>query len=485
MEEWTTIRYLNAQGKSIRAIAQELGVARNTVRQALRAEQKPSYTRPKRANPKLEPFAAEIERMYFEQRFIGSRILREVRALGYRGGKTALYSYLEALKAAQPDPRLSVRFETAPGQQAQFDWSPYAICVGGHSVKVIIYCLTLSYSRRKHYWPSLDETANSIYEAIEVSLRHYGGAPKELLVDNARALVKNANPACFEWNEQFLGLCGHYSIRPVACQPGRPRTKGKVERPFFYLEQHFIKGSEWPSFDAFAQQLEAFTQEELDRMVHSTTKEAPIERFEQERGVLTPLPVHSFVGGQQELRKVSWDCLISWGGSRYSVPWRYAGKQVWVRTSQGRSLIVLAHNGEEVARHTLTEQKGLTTIDGAHYEGLRQGLPKTKALLTETFLDRFPGHGWFVEGVFAQHKPNGVAHLRAILALAEIYSREALLVTFSQSKEYNSYSHSFIRGLLESGGASHQTPTPEIVVCSLGDSEQVLSVYQRILETAR
>ena len=49
----------------------------------------------------------------------------------------------------------------------------------------------------------------------------------------------------------FLEFCGHYRIKPVACKVKRPKTKGKVERPFYSLEQHFIKGREFESFEEF------------------------------------------------------------------------------------------------------------------------------------------------------------------------------------------------------------------------------------------
>ena len=110
MEEWTTIRYRHAQGKSVRAIARELSVARNTVRAALRSENPPKYERPDRPNPKLEPFAHQIEHMLFQQHLIGSRVLRELRAVGYNGGPTALYAYLRALKATGASSRLTELF---------------------------------------------------------------------------------------------------------------------------------------------------------------------------------------------------------------------------------------------------------------------------------------------------------------------------------------------------------------------------------------
>ena len=99
MDAWTTIRYLHAQGKGIRAIAQEVGVARNTVRAALREPESPRYQRAARPNPQLTPFGDLIRRFVVEQQLIGSRILRELRAAGYTGG---LYQVNVLIPAATP-----------------------------------------------------------------------------------------------------------------------------------------------------------------------------------------------------------------------------------------------------------------------------------------------------------------------------------------------------------------------------------------------
>ena len=117
MEAWTTIRYLHAEGTPIRAICRELGVSRNTVRQALRGDRPPKYERPAKPNPKLAPFEAQIRTWYFSEKLIGSRILRELRALGYDGHWSAVYRYLEHVKAAAPLSKVTARFETPPGQQ--------------------------------------------------------------------------------------------------------------------------------------------------------------------------------------------------------------------------------------------------------------------------------------------------------------------------------------------------------------------------------
>lgn len=487
VEAWTTIRYLHAQGKPVRAIAKEVGVARNTVRAALRHEQPPRYTRPQRPNPQLTPFADVIQQMALAQQFIGTRILRELRDRGYTGGPTALYRYLRTLRAATTPPLAVERFETPPAQQGQFDWSPYQVVLGDQRTPIVVFALILGYSRRAFYWPSRDETQASVFEALAAAFTHFGGVPKTLLVDNAKVFVTDACPDRFAWNARFLEFCGHYAVEPVACQPYRPQTKGKVERPFFYLEQHFIKGRTWPGFDRLHQDLTTFVTDELDVRIHATTRQQPADRFTQERPLLTPLPAAPFVSTHEPTRTVSRDCLVSFGGSRYSVPWPHAGQRVWVHVAQGVRVAVRDGRGEVIAAHALAATKGMTVIDPAHYEGLRGHEPATRVVVTRAFLTRFPQEQGFVDGVFAQHRPNGVAHLRAVLRLADVYPTEELRAALAAAHTYQSYSHAFVRGVVEAHGARLRPPVavappvPAAVPAAPALTAD-LHVYQALLE---
>jgi hypothetical protein len=202
----------------------------------------------------------------------------------------------------------------------------------------------------------------------------------------------------------------------------RPRTKGKVEKPFQYLENHFIKGNGWTDFDGFGRDLARFTIEILDVREHQTTHQPPIERFAEEVPSLTPLPATRYIGIHALTRKVSWDCLLQYDGSRYSVRCVYAGKRVWVRVSQGVRLEALSPMGEVIARHTLSETKGATIIDPAHYEGLRKDTPHTRVVLVEAFQRRFPDQQAFLDGLLAQQILGPARHLRGILELAQHYA---------------------------------------------------------------
>ena len=484
VEAWTTIRYLKAQGLGTRKIAKQVGVARNTVRQAVRSEGPPRYERPPRPNPKLEPLRDVIWRMLTNDHFIGSRILKEIRTMGYDGSQMAFYRFLAKLKAKEGKNKACIRYETLPGQQGQFDWSPYTVPIGGCLTKVVVFRLILGFSRRKRHFASLNEKQASAFEGIEHGLWKFGGAPKELVVDNAGVFVVNAHPAYFKWNPRFLELCGHYSMKPIACRVGNPRAKGKVERPFYYLQEHFIKGRSFESFQHFCHELSHFD-EELDSQVHQTTQERPVDRFEWEKDHLTPLPSGRFVSSQELFRHVSWDGLVSFGGNRYSLPPGYAGKDVWVRTSQGRCLEVHDQKGNLIFRHTLSQKKGVTILVEEHYAQLKKRQCRTKAVLEREFLEKFPDERDFLEKLYVQQKLNPVFHLKPILEMATIYPREAILKAFALAKEYNTFSCHFIRGLLDKETPQEAAPEPRanslwsVPVITVKAN---LSTYQRLVE---
>ena len=111
----------------------------------------------------------------------------------------------------------------------------------------------------------------------------------------------------------FLRFCGLYGIEPRLCRNYRASTKGKVERPFYYLQEHLLRGLDVDSFEDFDRLLSEFTAKYNVRE-HSGLLQSPDERFEQEKVQLRPLPeVEPRVLFNREIRKVSNDGYISWG----------------------------------------------------------------------------------------------------------------------------------------------------------------------------
>lgn len=446
MKEFQTIRGMHDLGASIKLIAHDLHMARNTVRKYLRSDEPPEFHVAHNSDSSLAAFDDEIEKMIGKD-FNGSRILAELRKLGYGGPQATFYRHLARRRKTVKVPEVIQRFETAPGHQAQYDWSEYVI-PGDHApVKVYVSCLILGYSRYRHYHASLDITQPSIFEAIEAGFAAFHGVPEEVLFDNPRALVIQARPH-LAWNHSLLALAGHYGFLPRACWPYRAQTKGKVENPFRYLEAQFIIGLHWIDFRDFVIRLRAFEQA-VNRRVHGTTGVTPLARLAEEQPRLSSLPDQPFISPLSDFRHVSLDSLIAFDKRRYSVPWQYAGKTVWIKVRSGVELEVYSQSGDLLARHTLERGPRRVIINAQHYAGLKERHQLQKTMLTEAFKTRFPDSTLFLEKLLAQYKFNATDQLRRIMSLADYYSFDVMKAAFEQGLIHNTFSGSFIRGILE------------------------------------
>jgi len=257
MEQWVTIRTLKKQNSELgtRQIADLLGVSRNTVKRALRSEGEPKYVRTPVVNPDLHPF----EEYIFEQRFVkrlrGSRILNDLRSKGYRGSQSAFYRYLCTLQ--DPVKRTFKRYETAPGEQAQFDWSEYTVLLAGILTKVYVFIFILGFSRYRKYRGSLSETQGSIFEAMEKSLYAVGGVTERVQTDNAGSFVVKRAGGGYHWNPRYLAFAAHFGFQVSRSEFGHPWSKGKVENPFDYLPHVPAAAYPEPLRSALAPYLEA------------------------------------------------------------------------------------------------------------------------------------------------------------------------------------------------------------------------------------
>jgi len=144
---------------------------------------------------------------------------------------------------------------------------------------------------------------------LENSITDSGGVCSRIQTDNAKAFIDNASVNNFRWNQRYIHFCGHYGFSPSRSLPAHPWSKGKVEKPFAYVENHFIAGGEFESFEDLQNKLKAF-QKKLNQRLHSVIKAAPEDMFENEKPALLSIPEQRYIGTKEEVRKVTYDCLI-------------------------------------------------------------------------------------------------------------------------------------------------------------------------------
>lgn len=463
MEDWVTIRNIRKKNHTIgtREIAKLLGISRNTVKRALASEEYPTYARPDKVNEHIEPFAGFIKESYIVKRQKVSVIISNLRSKGFGGSAISIYRYIERhLKREREmaSGRAFMPYSTLPGEQMLYDWSDYTVLIGESLVTLHVHVLLCGYSRYRIYSAGISIRQSDVFESLEEGFCELGGICQRLQVDNAAVFVKNASVADFKWNERFLRFCGFYGIEPSRSLPGHPWSKGKVENPFDYLENHFITNHRFASFEDFCRKLKMF-QQEVNERVHSATGKKPSEMFAGEKEHLLELPRNTstgeyqrYIGFKEEFRKVTSDCLISFGGNRYSVPHLYARSEVWVRVSKGYYLHVYSPANKLIATHVIKAGRGNVIINKEHYRGYRSGSDRASfAVVSQKLKERFSEYDrieQFIDSVKVQKRINPAYHLSRIWEVFGDYADADCIRCMEECVNYNTFSFSFVKGFL-------------------------------------
>ena len=364
---------LHSLGWGTRRIAEELGVARNTVRRYLRQGGWEPYGRPRRAS-QLDGLETWLKERFLQHAGNADVVRQEL--LSEHGIDVSLRTVERAVKPhrqlLRAKAQATVRFETRPGQQLQIDFGTVTVRIGGERVKVKVFVATLGYSRRLFVRVTRHERLSAWLEGLEGAFRHFGGLPEELLLDNARALVKRHDVQRGEvvFNDRFAAFCRYWGVRPRACRPYRARTKGKDERMVGYVKGNAIAGRTFGSWEAFVGHLDRWNREIADQRVHGTTGEVPALRFARdERDALRPLAGRPPFQQRRELqRRVGNDLCVEVDTNAYSAPWRLIGAEVTVQVHGGR--VELWHAGACVAEHAELSGQRRRSIERRHLDGV-------------------------------------------------------------------------------------------------------------------
>lgn len=240
-EEYMQIKIMRKQGKSLRAIACELGCSVNTVRKYLEDGALPDYQERVPRESKVAPYAA-----YLQQRvaaaapdWIPATVLwREIREQGFDGGERTVRAFVATLRPVRsPDPL--VRFETAAGDQMQVDWIEFRRRKGD---SLFAFVATLGYSRASYVEFVADMRLDTLLACHANCFAWFGGVPHRVLYDNMKTVVIERDaygPKQHRFQPGFLDFAGHYGFRPELCRPYRAKTKGKVERMNGYIRRSF------------------------------------------------------------------------------------------------------------------------------------------------------------------------------------------------------------------------------------------------------
>src|SRR5438034_249102 len=280
------------EGASLRRLARELHLSRNTVRRVVAGveAQRAGLPAPRlRRQSGLDAYETVVQELLTRYPDLtGVRLFEELRQRGYPGSYSTVRTRLRELRPGTGR-RPVLRFETGPGVQAQMDYATYDLDFTEEGRRrVYAFSYVLGYSRRQYLRfveaQDLDTTLREHVRAFD----YLGGVAATCLYDNMKVVVQGYEDDVPLYNQRFLAFATHYGFRPSACRPYRPQTKGKVERPFAYVETNLLNGRTFRTLAHLNEVTLWWLANVADVRVHGQTKKTPRELYEHEQPHLIP-----------------------------------------------------------------------------------------------------------------------------------------------------------------------------------------------------
>lgn len=440
-------------GDGIRAIARSTGLDRKTVQRIVKTAQQLGVgpgddcpdeqtiaafiTQVKRPRPPTPPGETEaillqhrdqIRHWLEEENLLLTKIHELLAREGVRIPYPSLHRF--AHKWLDFGKRTSVtvrKIDGQPGEYAEVDFGRLGCLqeLGSCRPRAVHgFIMVLAYSRLSCIVPVFRQDIQSVIHCFEEAFRFFGGCPKRVVIDGLKACLDLADPYAPRFNRTFLEYATFRGFLPDPARPYHPKDKPAVERHVAYARERFFKGESFIDLDDVARRALVWCRDVAGRRIHGTTRRVPIEVFEtEEQSALVPLKPERFVIPQWACCKVHPDHHIRYQSALYTVPTRYVGRQVDVR-SDG-ALVRIYCGGELIKTHQQQPRGGRST-DYNDY-------PKERAPYAMRYPDFYrkkarecgPAVGTFADQLLEGEFPwSRLRQAQKLLRLAERYGPE-------------------------------------------------------------
>ncbi len=379
-------------GQSVRGIAREMKLGRETVRRyvaearacglnvdtevtedVVRSVSKEVQERPD-CPPSQQWQALATHHEQIKTWLTGERPLRLVRvhellpvgdvAVSY----TTLRRYVQrelGWHKKQPTVRLD---DPPPGQEAQIDFGLMGRITDEEGVMRKLYALivTLSSSRYQFVWPTLRQTTEEICAGLDAAWRFFAGVPKHIVLDNPTAMVVRASATDPGLNRSFREYAEARSFFPDTARVRHPKDKARVENQVPYVRERWFAGEPFaPGLADIRHHAEKWCREVAGARIHGTTRRVPREVYEsEERAHMQPAPIAPYDVPLWSEPKVHPDHHVQVQNALYSVPTRFIGKVLNARADRQTVRLYL---GNDLVKTHPRKQPGQRSTDSNDY----------------------------------------------------------------------------------------------------------------------
>jgi transposase len=410
---------------------------------------------------KLDPYKGQIVRLLASHPYSGQQILQRLREAGYAGGATILNDYVHQVRPPKRAAFLKLAF--APGECAQLDWGEHgSIAVGDTRRRLSFFVMVLCYSRRLYLEFTVAQTMEHFLACHVHAFEAFGACPARVMVDNLRsAVLQRLRGEAPVFNPRYLDFARHYGFEISACNVGKGNEKGRVENAVGYVKKNFLAGLELTDFSAINAAAQCWQDSVANVRVHGATHRVPIELFEQERTHLRPLNALPYDLARLQTMRASSQFRVTLDTNHYSVPAHYANQRVTLKAYPDR--LCVYHREQLIARHTRSYDRHQDIEDADHPKALleqRRSAREQRLLLR--FLALSPNAQAYYEGL-QQRRADARAHLRRIVALAEIHSPEAIARAIDDGLAFGAFSSEYITNIVHTRAHAQPVAGPLVL----------------------
>jgi transposase len=425
-----SVRVLKAQGYSLREISRLLKLSRNTVRRILRGQDRDAAA----SSPGDARTLSQLEDAFRRAR---GNVVRVQQLLADENELEVSYSTLTRwIREAglRSSPRRSGEYWHAPGAEAQHDTSPHRVVIAGKPVTAQCAGLVLAYSRRLyvHYYPKFTrfEAKHFLLEAA----RFMDGTCPLCVIDNTSVIVADGTGADAIIAPEMLAFARTLGFRFQAHAVGHADRKGRIERPFFYVETNFLPARSFSSFDDLNRQVLAWCRDIANQKPKRALGMSPEAAYLIEKPYLQPLPeVLPPVYDTLE-RVVDLYGYVSVDSNRYSVPERFVGQSVCVYKYPAD--VRIYRRSVEIARHPrlIDQRDARHTVPEHHPTPMRQS--RGPVLEEKLLAGHHPSLERYAAALKQRAHGRGVRALRRLLELKRTYPSAPFLAAVEQALQF-------------------------------------------------
>ncbi len=463
VSQWAEIRRLvEVEKLSQRAVALRLRCCQRTVARALRMDRPPDESRGPVRGSLLDPWKPQIDALLGRYpELSAARVLEEIRRGpdGYRGQLTLVRNYLRKVRPRRGRVYQEVEYE--PGQAMQVDWGHCGqIRIGSTQRRVSVFVAVLCYSRLCYLEFTLSQRKAEFYRAIVNALTFFGGSPRRIIFDNLKAAVLNGSGRHACLHPEFLALCGHFCLEPIACERRDPESKGTVENGVRYVKRNALAGREHElvSWDDYRRLSVTWRDEVANVRLHQRTRQRPVDRFAQESEVLRPLPGFVFDTDEVVPAIVSSHARVHFDWNRYSVPPTLQNTTVMIRASDTQ-VRVIAH-GEVATCHARSyDRNQLISLPEHRLEALKLR-SRVRAHDIEEAFDALGEEARRFHLELRRQPVKTTAHLRRLLNLVHLYSRRDVVAAIARANQWLTFDAAYVETILLQERRRRELPSP-------------------------